>query len=444
MDLPKFSRFAQFVLLCLCVSPAGAEDWPQWLGPDRDSIYREDGVLTEFPEAGLDVKWRVPIGGGYAGPAVADGLVYVTDFVKESGEAFNNPGRRAELKGKERVLCFKADDGSEVWKHEYPLTYNISYPAGPRATPTIADGKVYALGAEGHLVCLDAKTGRVLWQKDFNKEYNTETPIWGYAGHPLVAGDKLICIVGGEGSIAVAFQKDTGKELWRSVSASAPGYSAPTLIEAADVRQLLIWDADKLNSLNPETGKVYWSLPLKPNFDMSIMVPRKKDNYLFASGIGDVGALIELDEAEPKAEIVWKGKAKTALYAANSTPFIDEDTIYGADCRSGAFRAVDLKMGDRLWETFKPTHGGERPAGHGTAFVVKHQPSGRFFLFSETGDLITAELTREGYNEISRFHVLEPTGDAFGRKVVWSHPAFAEGSVFARNDKELVRVSLKK
>lgn len=444
MDLRNFSRLAQFVIFCLCVSPTFADDWPQWMGPNRDSIWRETGILTEFPKTGLEVKWRVPVGGGYSGPAVADGLVYLMDFVKESGEAFNNPGRRAELQGKERVLCFKASDGSEVWKHAYDCTYKISYPAGPRATPTVADGKVYSLGAEGNLFCLDAQSGREIWSKDFNKDYKTETPVWGYAGHPLVAGDKLICVVGGKGSVAVAFHKDTGKELWRAISASAPGYAPPTMIEAANTKQLLIWDADKLNSLNPETGKVYWSLPLKPDFEMAIMAPRKEGNYLFASGIGNVGALIELSSDEPNAEIAWKGDTKTALYAANSTPFIDNGTLYGADCRQGIFRAVDLKTGKRLWETFKPTTGGTRPAGHGTAFVVKHQPSGKFFLFSETGDLIVADLSREGYKEISRFHVLEPTGEAFGRNVVWSHPAFAEQSVFARNDKELVRVSLKK
>lgn len=444
MDHSKFWRICQIAIFGLCVSSSFADDWPQWMGPNRDSIWREEGILTEFPESGLEVKWRIPIHGGYSGPAVADGLVYVTDFQKASGEAFNNPGQRAELKGKERVLCVKASDGSEVWKHEYDLTYKISYPAGPRATPTVQGGKVYALGAEGNLFCLDAKTGKELWAKNFNTDYKTQTPIWGYAGHPLVVDDKLICIVGGEGGIAVAFNKDTGEEIWRAISASAPGYAPPTMIEAGGAKQLLIWDADKISSLNPKSGDGYWSLPLKPDFEMSIMAPRQEGNLLFASGIGNVGALIELDASEPKAEILWTGSSTKALYAANATPFIEDGTLYGADCRPGSFRAVDLKTGKRLWETFKPTTGTDRPAGHGTAFIVKHQPSGKFFLFSETGDLIVAELTPDAYKELSRFHVLEPTGEAFGRSVVWTHPAFADGCVFVRNDKELVCVSLKK
>lgn len=442
MDLTQFSRFAHFLVFCLIVSPSFADDWPQWLGPHRDSIWREEGIRTEFPEQGLKAEWRIPVGGGYAGPAVADGLVYVMDFIKESGKAFNSPGRRAELQGKERLLCVKVSDGSEVWKHEYDCTYNISYPAGPRATPTVADGKVYALGAEGQLTCLNAKTGDVVWSKNFPEDYGAKTPIWGFASHPLVHGDKLFCVVGGKGSVAVAFNKDTGKELWKAISASAPGYAPPTMIEAAKTKQLLIWDADKLSSLNPESGEVYWKISLKPDYEMSIMAPRKEGNYLFASGIGNVGALMELSSEEPNAEVLWRGSTTKGLFAANATPFIENGTIYGSDCRPGSFVAADLKSGKELWETFQPTTG-KRRAAHGTAFVVKHQPSGRFFLFSETGDLITANLSREKYEEVSRFHVLEPTGEAFGRDVVWSHPAFANGCIFARNDKELVCVSLK-
>ncbi|MFV2068656.1 MAG: pyrrolo-quinoline quinone, partial [Pirellulales bacterium] len=139
-------------------------------------------------------------------------------------------------------------------------------------------------------------------------------------------------------------------------------------------------------------------------------------------------------------EFVWRGDTKMAVYCANSTPFLEGDMIYGNDCQLGALRGVRLSDGERLWETFVPTTGGTRRASHGTVFVVKHED--RFFLFSETGDLILARLSPDGYDEISRFHVVDPTNEAFGRSVVWSHPAFADRSVFARNDKELVRINL--
>ncbi|MCE9529140.1 MAG: PQQ-like beta-propeller repeat protein, partial [Planctomycetales bacterium] len=188
-----------------------AADWPQWMGEKRDGIWREDGILEKFPDAGPLIKWRVPIHGGYAGPAVAGGRVFVADFVSASGIPKPDPNARSQVKGKERVLCLNAADGKEIWKHEYDCTYNIAYAYGPRCTPTVSGGKVYTLGAEGNLLCLDAEKGKVLWSHDFKADYKTATPAWGFTGHPLVDGDKLICIVGGEGSGVVAFDKNTGK-----------------------------------------------------------------------------------------------------------------------------------------------------------------------------------------------------------------------------------------
>jgi outer membrane protein assembly factor BamB len=338
------------------------------------------------------------------------------------------------------VLCFDAQTGRLLWKHEYNCPYNMSYPRGPRATPTVDGGRVYTLGAEGNLLCLNAADGRVVWSKELTKEYAVETPIWGFSGHPLVDGELLYCLVGGQGSVAVAFDKQTGREAWRALSASEPGYCPPTMIEHAGVKQLLIWHPEALNSLNPRTGDVYWSTPLRPNYGMSITAPRKRGSYLYASGIGGVAALFRLDDTKPAAEVIWRGDAKSAIYSANSTPFIHDGVIYGADCQLGALMAASLEDGKRLWDTFQPTTGGDRRASHGTAFLVKHED--RFFLFSETGDLILARLSPQGYEELNRFHVLQPTNDTFGRDVVWSHPAFAERSVFARNDKELVCVDL--
>ncbi len=439
-------RFRWHVLLaveCLILFALGgsvwADDWPQWMGQKRDDVWRETGIVEKFPEKGLPVKWRVPIAAGYSGPAVAGGKVFVTDFVKGSGESVNDPGQRPQLTGRERVLCFDVASGKTLWKHEYDCAYAISYPSGPRATPSIDAGLVFSLGAEGNLICLDANKGNVVWSKELKQEYKTESPTWGFCAHPLIDGNKLICVVGGENSTAVAFNKETGKELWRSLSARHPGYCPPTIIEAGGTRQLLIWDADNLNSLNLDTGKKYWSFNLAPQYDMSIASPRQSGELLFASGIGNVGACLKLSSDKPGAELLWKGSARTAVYCANSTPFLEDGMIYGVCCNQGQLRGVKLDTGNRVWETFEPTTGTQR-GGHGTAFLVKHQD--RFFLFSETGDLILAKLNSKGYDEISRFHVLEPTHECFGRSVVWSHPAFANKCCFARNDKELVCADL--
>lgn len=431
---------------CLVVLSIGAvvraDDWPQWLGPTRDSVWHESGIVDKFPESGLTVKWRAPVSLGYSGPAVVGDRVYITDYVRESGDVSNSPNERRELKGRERVLCLNANDGKPIWEHSDNVTYKISYPSGPRATPTIADGKVYTLGAEGRLQCLNEKDGKPIWAKELKQEYKIDSPIWGFCGAPLVDGQKLICLVGGEGSVAVAFDKNTGKELWKALSASEPGYCPPSIIEAGGRRQLIIWSADDINGLDPDTGKIYWTQPLKPSYGMSIAIPQHHGNYLYASGIGSVAAVFKLKESEPGAEVVWRGNPKNAVYAANTTPVIDDrGIVYGADCMSGQFRAVKLETGERLWDTFAPTTNTRR-GGHGTAFIVRN--GDRYFLFSETGDLILAKLSASSYDEISRFHVLNPTGECFGRDVVWSAPAFANKCCFARNDKELVCVSLAK
>ncbi len=421
------------------------DDWPQWLGPQRDSVYREDGVIDQIPQAGLKVKWRSPVSLGYSGPAVVGDRVYLMDYVKKSGRLFNSPGGRAKLQGQERILCFNANNGQQIWQHAYDCPYSLSYPAGPRCTPTVADGKLYAFGAEGDLWCLKASDGSVVWHKQLTKEYQVKTPIWGFAAHPLVDGDRLYCLVGGEGSVAVAFNKDTGEEIWRALSSSEPGYCPPTMIEHAGVRQLLIWNPTAINALDPQQGKVLWSVPLQPSYAMSICAPRLLGDKLYACGIGAKSALLQLDSQKPDARVLWRGKPKSSVYCSNSTPFLADGMIYGADIQTGALIGARLKDGQRVWQTTEPTTGSRR-ARHGTVFLVNHQPQGqptdRFFLFTEKGDLILARLTPEEYKPLGKFHVLEPTNEAFGRDVVWSHPAFARKCLFARNDKELVCVSL--
>ena len=430
-----FSALAAFVLNNVVV----ADDWPQWLGPQRDAVWREHGIVKSFPRDGLPVRWRAPVGLGYSGPAVADGKVFVMDYVKQSGDVVNNPGGATKLAGKERIVCFSAKTGEQIWEHAYDRAYSISYASGPRCTPTVAAGKVYALGAEGNLTCLDAETGGVVWNRDLMSDYNTKTPIWGHSAHPLVDGNKVFCVVGGENSVAVAFDKDTGKEIWRNLSAPEPGYCPPTMITHGGTKQLLIWHPESINSLNPLTGDVYWSIPIQAGFRMSINAPRKAGNHLFISAIGNISAMMELDDAAPQAKVLWRGRPKDGVFCSNSTPFLDGEMMFGCDVESGTLMGAQIEDGKRLWQTNKPTSELRRPR-HATAFLVKHQD--RFFLFNETGDLILAKLSKAGYEELGRFHVLEPTNEAFGRPVVWSHPAYARKCLFARNDEELVCVDL--
>ena len=435
------------VLAMGCAAGLRADDWPQWLGPERDSVWREKGIVSSFPAGGPPVVWRAEIGSGYSGPAVAHGRVYVLDhqFAKASDKP-TDPFARGTIPGVERIVCLNADDGKTVWRHEYDCPYTVSYPAGPRTTPVVSDGKVFTLGAEGNLVCLDAKAGSVVWSRDFKQDYNIKTPMWGFAGNPLLDGKKLICLAGGSGSTVVALDKSTGKEIWRALSSKEPGYCSPVIFKAGGVRQLIVWDPESVNSLDPETGEVYWSLkssqPIRAG--MTIPTPRKMDDFLFLTCFYNGSWMLKLDASKPAATTVWQSqrvseKNTDALHSTLSTPFLEDGYIYGV-CSYGQLRCLNAATGDRIWETFNATTPDGKEMRWANAFIVKNQD--RFFLFNEKGDLIIARLTPKGYDEISRAHVIEPDNHEAGRQVVWSHPAFAHRRMYVRDDHEIICVDL--
>ncbi len=421
---------------------AVAADWPQWMGPQRDDVWTETGIIEEFPAGGPRFLWRTPIHGGFSGPAVADGKVFVTDYQKSEGDDKPAPTKRNDLQGQERVLCLDAQTGQEVWKYEYDCPYTISYPAGPRCTPTVDGDRVYTLGAMGDLLCLETQSGKVVWSKNLPQTYAAPVPLWGYAGHPLVYKDLLICTVGGAGSAVVAFDKHTGKEVWKALSVADIGYSPPTVIQAGGVPQLLIFNGEGLNSLNPDDGALYWSQRLRTAFSMAIMAPRQDGGYLFAGGHNNKSLGLKLDPNAPAATVAWEGSPTTGLAPVSGTPFVEDGIAYGIN-GDGLFRAIRIATGERLWATAKPVNGQDderRGPKEGATFVTKN--GNRFFIFGENGDLVIARLSPEKYDEVSRTKLLDPVGVGLGRRVVWSHPAYANRCIFARNDQEIVCVSL--
>lgn len=420
-----------------------ADDWPQWMGPKRDNIWRETGIVEKFPKDGPKVLWRTPINGGYAGPAVADGKVFVTDRILAKGAA--NPkdpfDTKTKVNSSERVLCLDAKTGKELWKHVYECPYQISYPAGPRCTPVVHDGKVYTLGAMGELFCFEVDSGKIVWQKDFKKDYKAKPALWGYAAHPIIDGKKLITLVGGQGSHVVAFDKDTGKELWKAGDQTSNGYSPVMFTEAGGKRQLVVAGPDAVYAVNPETGEQYWTAPFSPDdFGYSVMTPVRVGEYLFVGGYPSKNVLLKLKADKPEVEVVFNNKKKTALYPGAVQPFLQDGLLYGYD-DSGWMYAVELPSGKRVWQETGPVSAKD-PKGSETAFIVKN--GDRFFFFAESGHLVIGKLTPKGYEEIDRAKVIEPTNAAFGRKVVWCAPAFADKKMFVRNDKEIICVDLAK
>ncbi|MCS6849774.1 MAG: PQQ-binding-like beta-propeller repeat protein [Gemmataceae bacterium] len=444
-------RLGAIILTALgTLTAARADDWPQWLGPQRDGVWRETGIMEKFPAGGPPIRWRTPIGAGYAGPAVAAGRVFVTDRLLAPGARLDpNPFKRSLAEGTERVLCLSEQNGDILWKHEYPCTYEISYASGPRTTPVVHAGKVYTLGAMGHLYCLEAATGRVVWSKNLPKDYEAPPQTWGFSAHPLIDGDKLICLVGGPGSTVVAFHKDTGKELWRSLSATEQGYCPPMIYSFGGQRHLVIWHPEAVNGLDPETGRLLWSVPFRVRAGLTIATPRQEGDRLFVSSFYNGSLMLRIDARKPAAEIVWKiaGRSEQprqteGLHSLMVTPVWKDGHLYGV-CSYGQLRCLKAETGERLWSSLAATGGKEERWA--TAFLVAQ--GDRYVLFNERGDLIFARLTPKGYEEIDKAHVLEPTnfmaaGQRQGGAVLWSHPAFANRTMYARNDREIIAVSL--
>jgi outer membrane protein assembly factor BamB len=239
--------------------------------------------------------------------------------------------------------------------------------------------------------------------------------------------------------------------LWHALSANQPGYTAPMIYEVGGTRQLIIWHPESVNGLDPETGKVYWSVPFKLNAPpcMAIPTPRLDRDRLFITGFYDGSLMLKLDTDKPAASVLWKKKGRgvepdqtEALHSVMSTPVIADGYIYG-DCSYGELRCLKEDTGERVWMTRQPTTTDGKPTRWANVFLT---PQGdRYFLFNELGDLIIARLSPQGYDEVSRAHILSPTNTMAppkGRRVVWTHPAYADKSIFVRNDKEIIRVSL--
>jgi outer membrane protein assembly factor BamB len=441
------------VVVVLLGSAVRADDWPQWLGPKRDGVWRETGIIDRFPDKGLPVKWRTPIGSGYAGPAVSGGKVYLADRVLDQGTLNPKSGFTKNIvKGKERVLCLDEATGKILWKHEYPSTYEISYPSGPRCTPVVHDGKVYNVGAMGDLVCLEAASGKLVWSKNFPDDYKASIPVWGFCGHPLVDGDKVICLVGGRpDSLVVAFHKDTGKELWRALGANEPGYNPPMIFTIGGKRQLVMWYAGGVAGLDPETGKEYWEHPWRLQSALSIPTPRMDGNRLFLTSFYNGATMLEFKGDKPG--VVWQSKfarggkgerpeVTDTLHSIMPAPWIKDGHIYGI-CSYGEMRCLNADTGQRVWESLQATGSAKGPRDRwNNAFIIPHED--RYFIFNEKGDLMIARLSPKGYDEVSRTHIIDPDNTMPGRLVVWSHPAFANKRLYVRNDKEMVCIPLAK
>lgn len=422
-----FPMHRLFFVLAFTASALSAADWPEWRGgPARDGVWNESGLPKSLPKDGPKILWKQTIGTGYSGPSVAGERLYVLDRLKPP------------LAGQdtERVLCFSALDGRPLWTNAYPCALKLKggYENGPRSSPTVRDGKVYTLGAMGNFFCMDVRDGKILWSHDLRQEFQARLPDWGLANAPLLEGRLVIIQAGGQANATVmAFDRESGKEVWRSLSDEA-GYASITVIESGGTRQLIVWTGDALASLDPATGRVFWREPRVLAWKQAVMTPifHAGKNLLLIGSDRETVHTLQLGKDAPGFKVLWDLPSLNSLH---SNPVLDGDHVYGVNHdgkikgECGEFRCISIATGEKMWAVTNVT----RIGGFAHASVTHNAGNGVWYLLNESGELILAEATPQGYRELSR-------GQLTGK--TWSHPAFANRRIFARAENSLVCASL--
>lgn len=400
-------------VLFLIASNIRAADWPQWLGLKRDGATSEIVKPWKGP---LKVLWKDPVGvvekdiQGHGGPVVADGKVYLFH---------GTPG-----KDEETLAAHDALTGKLMWKNEYPRKkVNVLFGNDPRSAPCVVDGKVYTYGITSIVTCFDAKNGKIVWQVDAGKEYNPPALVFGSACSPIVVGDVVLLNIGAKGASIVAFDKNTGKEVWKKLDDGA-SYSSPFLYDDGKQRVLFL-TAKGVVSLSPKNGTVYWQYPFVDIALESSCTPMMIDGKILISSITAGSVLIGIEKYKPVK--AWSNSLNcyfsTPVAVGNDTLFMVTGQIFS---KGTVLNCVDAKSGKVLWS--------RKGVGQYHATLVRTGDD-KILMVEEKGDLVLIDANRKAYRELSRSNICGQT---------WAHPAVANGRLYIRDDKDLICVELPK
>jgi outer membrane protein assembly factor BamB len=388
---------------------AVGEDWPCWRGPHADGISRETGLRNTWPKEGPRVLWKAELSGGYSAIAAARGRLYT---------------HTAKNKKEEIVVCLDAVTGKDVWRYRYPCDYDKYvtlrelYDRGPRATPAVDGDYVYTIGTTGIVLCLEAKTGKKVWERDLLKIAARSCPPQGYCSSPLIVGGHLYVHPGGaEGSSIAALNKKDGSLIWQALS-DTPSYATPIAIDFHGSPQIVYFTGDAVVGVAPKDGRLLWRHPWQTEPQIHGATPIHEDGQIFiSSNYGTGGAVLRLRQ-EGNPEEVWKSRAMQNQYA---TSILYQGHLYGF---SGfRLRCVDFATGKPCWD---------KTGFHKGSLLLA---DGRLIILSEDGTLALAEATPKAYVEISRCKPLDGA--------CCTVPVLAGGRLYIRNEDLLLALDLK-
>jgi outer membrane protein assembly factor BamB len=375
--------------------------WTDFRGPLRAGVYTEMPILTAWPDSGLPLLWRQPIGGGYA------------SFVVAGDRAFTIEQRRHE----EVVAAYHLETGRELWTHAWSGDFRESMGGdGPRATPTWNEGRVYALGARGELRCLDARSGKAIWARNILKDNQAENLQWGMSAAPLIVEDKVVVLPGGRsGKSVVAYNKVTGDPIWKALD-DKQAYTSPMLVTLAGRRQILVVSALRVMGLEVENGKLLWDFPWTTSYDVNSAQPLiiNPNRFFISAGYGHGAALVEVAEAPERFSVkpIWQN---TNMKNKFNSSVSYQGHVYGMD--EAILTCIDAETGERKWK------GGRY--GYGQLLLA----DGHLIVLTESGELALVRATPDRHTELARFSAIE------GK--TWNHPAMARGRLLVRNTTQM-------
>ena len=389
---------------------APAADWNQWRGPQRDAIANGFKAPAQWSPSSLTKQWTVAVGEGHSSPVIVGDRVY--QFARENDQ--------------EIMRCLARADGKVIWQEAYAAPYEMNPAArghgkGPKSTPAVVDGRVFAFGINGALSAYDAKTGAVLWRKDFAGEFKATAPVFGASVSPLVDGRNVIVHVGGDSQGALtAFDVATGKVSWKW-DEDGPAYTSPIIATIGGVRQLITQSQKLCVAVSPTDGKLLWKIPFTTPYDQNIVTPVVLDDTVIFGGIQKATFAVKPKGTEP--ENVWDTREIT-MYM--SSPVLIGTMLYGmSDKQRGSLFAINASTGAVVWK-------GEGRLGDNASLT----DVGSVLLVVTTGgDLLVEQKSADGLKELAKIKVADTP--------VWASPGIAADQILIKDKTTLIAYRVK-